>query len=378
MRRTSLWQRGGAITTSGDPQKSELLATAWRSTNKKFDPLTHNLHAYPARLQPLFARTILAELRPRSVLDPFCGSGTLAVEASLLPTTFVGVDLNPFAVGLSELKTQALSQSTLQQFDTVAESIAETSFGYVASRHKAIAPIPKSEATFYSGHTLRELAGIWEEIQKVEDDHLLNMLELLFSSILVKCSKQAGHTSSVTTKKRLRKGLPTEFFLRKAKEWGRSFHAYARTRHKEAETLVRIGDSVRDEALSPHPADLIFTSPPYGGVYDYAFHHERSRAWLKWDHNEIVNHEIGSKRKPDAFSAELVRVLRSISHALAPSGQLVLVLGDAIEHQARETYQLVERCAANSNLQVEAIASQERPKILGKERFEHAFWVGRA
>ena len=43
------------------------------------------------------------------VLDPFCGSGTTLVECSHIGVTSYGIDLNPFAVFLSNAKLQALA-----------------------------------------------------------------------------------------------------------------------------------------------------------------------------------------------------------------------------------------------------------------------------
>ena len=48
------------------------------------------------------------DLRGAHVLDPFCGSGTVLVEARVAGHAATGVDLNPLAVALSRLKTDPL------------------------------------------------------------------------------------------------------------------------------------------------------------------------------------------------------------------------------------------------------------------------------
>jgi len=71
--------------------------------------LTHGLHPYPARMIPQIASLLMdlyiKKTQKAVILDPFCGSGTVNVEASLKEFESVGVDINPFAVLLSRTKT---------------------------------------------------------------------------------------------------------------------------------------------------------------------------------------------------------------------------------------------------------------------------------
>src|SRR5215213_3805953 len=72
------------------------------SWSKLGDSYTHQLHPYPAKLLPIIAEFFVAT-RGRSsvddfVLDPFCGSGTVALEASLGGGVPLIADANPFAV----------------------------------------------------------------------------------------------------------------------------------------------------------------------------------------------------------------------------------------------------------------------------------------
>src|SRR5215218_7598318 len=58
---------------------------------------THGFHTYAAKLHPLTARRCLPLLgvaRTETLLDPFCGSGTVLVEAVLAGVRAVGVDAN--------------------------------------------------------------------------------------------------------------------------------------------------------------------------------------------------------------------------------------------------------------------------------------------
>lgn len=77
--------------------------------------LSHSIYPYPARLLRQIPRFLLRSkllIEPGNlVLDPFCGSGTVLVEARAAGLNSWGIDSNPFARLLSEVKTTPLPQS---------------------------------------------------------------------------------------------------------------------------------------------------------------------------------------------------------------------------------------------------------------------------
>src|SRR3989304_2958664 len=82
----------------------------FRSHMKKIIPdmgyLTHNIHAYTAKLIPQIPRYFIEKYTSREdvVFDPFCGSGTTLLEAMLLARNAIGIDINPLATLISEIK----------------------------------------------------------------------------------------------------------------------------------------------------------------------------------------------------------------------------------------------------------------------------------
>ena len=70
---------------------------------------THGYHVYPAMMIPQIARAIIDEFYPKDkcelLFDPYCGSGTSLVEASLKGINSIGIDLNPLARLIAKVKT---------------------------------------------------------------------------------------------------------------------------------------------------------------------------------------------------------------------------------------------------------------------------------
>ena len=111
-RRRSLTNVGGAVETSGDREEARNLAhaidVAPETESEAPDRAhVHGFHAYPARAHPVTARRLVEQYCPEggTVLDPFCGSGTILIEAMLAGRAAIGTDLNPLAVMLARAKT---------------------------------------------------------------------------------------------------------------------------------------------------------------------------------------------------------------------------------------------------------------------------------
>ena len=90
----------------------------WTFKEIKTQEFTHGLHQYPARMHPEIAKRLIAEYAPKKsdlIFDPFMGSGTVLVEAMLHGNNSIGIDLNPFAVLLSKVKTTPLDTKKLEK-----------------------------------------------------------------------------------------------------------------------------------------------------------------------------------------------------------------------------------------------------------------------
>src|ERR1039458_9185234 len=77
------------------------------------DRFTHLIHPYPAKLlvhiPHFFLANDLLSAPGDLVLDPFCGSGTVLVEAQLAGRRAYGADTNPLARLISRVKTAPLN-----------------------------------------------------------------------------------------------------------------------------------------------------------------------------------------------------------------------------------------------------------------------------
>ena len=89
--------------------------------------LTHGLYRYPAQFSPELVATALdAFTTPGDVvLDPFVGGGTSAVESLVRGRRFVGFDINPLAVLVTQVKTDPLTRAERTELERWSHSRLE-------------------------------------------------------------------------------------------------------------------------------------------------------------------------------------------------------------------------------------------------------------
>ena len=375
----ALQNTGGQTVVAGDPKVAAALAYALATDDEERDRLTHGFHSYPARMHWVTAERVLEALDVGGarVLDPFCGSGTVLVEARVRGLTAMGVDLNPLAVRLSRVKCDPLDAKRRDTLEALAGELREASEERVRARENVRAELPPTELRWYEPHVLKEMAGLLDLIKTVEEPQLCEVLTMVFSSLVVKFSRQRSDTSEEIYERRIRKGLVSEFFERKVLELCDRLRDLELGAEPGPLPHVVEGDAhwLR-EVVERGAVDLVFTSPPYGGTYDYASHHARRFAWLGIEDKHFVAKEIGARRKqhaPESFAKDLHLALRSMRQTLSRDGMMVLLMGDGQHGRERvKADQLVEQLAADAGLEPLAIASQERADFQGGEpRYEH-------
>lgn len=378
---------GGTATFRGREAFSHPLRASLEAVNEEADELAiHGVHSYPARMHPSVARRALELFAPgpgATLLDPFCGSGTTLVEAMSTGWRCLGSDLNPLAIDLARVKCSRMGEKARERFGQRLIQVAEASEDRVRGRVKVLAKLDKAERDYYDVHVLKEFAGLLEEIHGTEHEADRRALRMLFSSIVVKFSKQRSDTDERKTEKKIRKGLVTEFFVRKGEELLRAWHQLdeacpAKTRRPR---IIRADATRLGETLSgDFKADVILTSPPYAGTYDYAHHHRRRFAWLGYKQAAFEEDEIGSRRElakatrgMKTWERQLFAVLEQMHERLHSEGVALLLIGDGQVGGTRvPADRQLEALAPQAGFEFAGVASQVREDFAGgPPRQEH-------
>jgi 16S rRNA G966 N2-methylase RsmD len=391
-RRRSLTHVGGSVETAGDRELAGALALALDVTpppepngqaGASDDPdraHIHGFHTYPARMHPTTAGRLVRALSEEgaTLLDPFCGSGTVLVEGMISGRHAVGVDLNPLAVRLARVKTATLDARLREAIVVAAGEVAAFADARRERRAGATHRYPPEDVASFDPHVLLELDSLRAGItQRTDDDAgVRQALEMVLSAILVKVSRRTSDTSAASMPRRIAAGFTARLFGRKAQELSRRLAELAAlVGPKGPPARVVLDDAARLRTVAAGSVDAVVTSPPYAATYDYLANHALRMRWLDLDTRALAAGEIGARRRyanleprvaRDEWTRELASALRALSRVCRKGARVALVLADsAVGGEALRADAMVASVAPGTGFALLARASQRRPHFHG-------------
>jgi hypothetical protein len=318
----------------GEPLRVDLRAAIhWVSNGER---LTHALHPYPARLLRhvpiLFVQSNRYSKPGDLVVDPFCGSGTVLLEASVSGRRAIGADANPLARLLSSVKVTPLAESELRR--DLARLLKD-----IARRRSGSIPEVVNLDYWYGRRSARHLSRIKAGIDAIAAGPVRDFFLVCFSlaarrasladprvSVPVRLRRDQyppDHPLHDTTVRFLddlpRRAIVTDFadianenIKRVSSLAARSGLAQAGVTSVDARTL----SSLSGARLRTGSARLIVTSPPYVGAQKYIRASSLSIGWLEIAENKSLRELEGSTIGREHFrKAERVPVRTGIPEA---------------------------------------------------------------
>ncbi|MSP55915.1 MAG: hypothetical protein EXR69_09980 [Myxococcales bacterium] len=316
--RTSRQAPAGEGMRAGDSDIARVLEAALRHSERN-ERYTHGFHSYPAALHPDAARDLLS-LGEGKVLDPFCGGGTVPLEAMAAGREALGCDLGAVPCLVARARTAKTDEAGRTSLRTRARAAAEIALRGGEPPEDA----PPDVRRAYEPHVAGELQAIR---QAIGNDPLL---KAVFSAIAIKVSRRASDTHQELVEDERPVGTTATLFHKKAREFARMLEAI--------EVLPGSARIHREDAreLRLDGYGLVITSPPYPGVYDYAPIQGLRRYWLGLDDTHTLRDEIGSRRAFRAGRAEALtewkadtsKWIKAAARSLVPGGRLCVIVGD--------------------------------------------------
>ncbi len=343
-----------SVRQHGDPTMAAVLAEAL-AASQKVERATHPFHTYPARMHPDSARLILPHTTG-AVHDPFCGGGTVLIEAKLAGRKAFGSDISPIAhlVAQARLADPKLAGPMRKASRKIADK----------AKLRIDVEVPDVCTSWYQHHVAQELGRIRDGILEQEPD-IQPLLNAVLSSIVVKTSYRKSDTSNKMEKHQRRPQSTAILFHKKAREFARMLEEMPA---EPSSTLIH-GDA--RYVVPPQKVGLVLTSPPYPGVYDYLPMHQLRYAWLGIEPEDSLVREIGARRnfrskgRTDALKQwmeDTDQWIKMQASILEPGGAMIIVVGDGLVagKLVDALYPTTEAMKA-AGLEIFARASADRP-----------------
>ena len=254
----------------------------------------HRIHAYPAKFPALIASNAFdyAEtngIQVRTVADPFCGSGTVGLEASARGASFWGCDINPVATMIAKVKNSPMCPAA---FMRKAEGVLGR-FGNASSRAPVASCAKAQLARWYAPDQFDDLSRLRNAVLAEFDDTDVSLaLECAFSAI-AKPTSQWRARSAKPALDAAKQPVPVlTAFTRQCALMAAAWSDAPNSVGSGAEIVQGCANSARPADL----VDMIVTSPPYATSYEYSDLHQLSALWLGLvdDHRALRTGSIGT------------------------------------------------------------------------------------
>ena len=299
------------VTDSGrtlQPYQAEFPMLEYDSAKR--EKLTHQLFRYPAKFHPPVARALIERFsRPGElILDPFCGSGTILVEARAHGRNAIGLDWDPVAVFISNIKSHSFNvqklrtdvdglMASLQTEERAEEEYTERQWQdlteeeytrQVESGSLWIPEIPNLHHWFRKYVTI-DMARILGAIEKINCPNThKNFMRLCFCSIIRACSNAdpvpvsgLEVTSYMIDKEQQGRPInPFKIFRHTMNKSLKAVQDFAHARVPKTTAIARRGDAINLSAKVRKEIDCVITSPPYYTAVDYYRRHQLEMYWL--------------------------------------------------------------------------------------------------
>ncbi len=269
--------------------------------------LTHWIYPYQGKFHPQMIRGLLNMLGAKPgdrVCEPFLGSGTTALEASLLGVHCIGVDLSPLCVILTRVKTQSWKDAEAIGA-TVEELLAESK----------LSPDEVAERTFTN--------------RRVED--FVTVARMVTASDV---SRRGRVAASAFRKNLLAMRESVDAHAQAIQDFGLS----------PGNVDVSVGDcrDLAGSGITSDSVDLVVTSPPYSIALDYVKNDEHALDALGVDTDALRGvmtgvRGSGPKQKLALYNADMQAMFREVARVLKRGAPAAFVIGDATVDRSEVT-----------------------------------------
>jgi tRNA G10 N-methylase Trm11 len=309
-----LLRRLAYFKTVGDKVTDYYRLTRYTKRRSVNQYLTHWIYPYKGKFHPQMIRALLNILKVdagETILDPFIGSGTTAVEAQLLGINCVGRDVSPLCVLQSKVKTESI-----QAIDKIEEYSEEATAAFEQSNCITSSIKESNERSFR------------KFLDSINDYHVRNFYKM---ARLVAISDSARRRRNIV--KAFDKNLAlmvasVEDYKKATKELGLQL----------GNVDIKEGDA-RQLALEDKSVQGIVTSPPYSIALDYVSNDAHALKAMDYDPNKLRDEFVGVRGRGETrielYNKDMRKSFQEMHRVLELGRYCAIVIGNATYQQRK-------------------------------------------
>ena len=276
----------------------------------------HGIYPYRGKISAIDAKQILSQMpKGSTVLDPFCGSGTIVYEGLNYGLHTYGIDANPIAILLSNGKIHVPER--LSSVQEELQSLIEK-----AKVLKDFPVAPEYPTSLFHQDSLAEIMRLSVFFEQMSD-----YLKACFVGTIALtargCNDYKWTSSSVGKKIEPKRYIDVyDKLYSKVKK-----HFYP----IKNDSKVYLADSREaDKIIAHNSIDFVFTSPPYFDCLDYTAYYAR----IVYDILGYNRINIRGTLIQDFvnYESDMKLVLDKLYNVVKPGGQVIFVVGDKKIH----------------------------------------------
>lgn len=273
----------------------------------------HGIYPYRGKISALDAASVVSQLGPGLILDPFCGSGTILYEANKAGLDAIGVDSNPLANWIARGKIASLDFNRETYVAEVKKIIAG------ARKEKPRDKTPLLEKAFHE-ETLGEIESLIKDFDGMSD-----YIRACFLGAIALAAR--GCNNYKWTSSSVGKDIQPKQYINFYDKFLRKVAKHVYNIETEKRSQIFLHDSRKLTTLLPvSSVDYVFTSPPYFDALDYTAYYGQiiyelfkiNRVDIKKD---LIQNAKSYKEDMQIVLGELVKVTKD-------NALIIFVVGD--------------------------------------------------
>jgi len=301
-----------------------LVSEEWDFKTANTKEYTHCYHSYPAMMIPQVARKLLHDYAPEgkfeTVFDPYMGSGTTLVEASIIGKKSFGTDINPLAEFISSVKTTHYDISIMKKafnnlqnelFLFTPEKVINTNFTHITSCD-----------FWYSQENLIKLSYLTQIIDNI-DSNIADFFRIALSEVVreVSFTRNGEFKRFKMSEESIKNFYPDTFrlFEEKVHRNLRGLKEYNSAAPNGKAIICNFNSSINipSDVIPDGSVDIVVTSPPYGDSRTTVAYGQFSRwanEWFKFDNAKNLDSLLMGGKKSDEPKFNTISIRKELEN----------------------------------------------------------------